>query len=157
MKSIIVLENIRSAYNVGNILRTADALGYGVVLSGYTPSPFEKEKVSKTSLGAEEYVPIQQFRNPQEALDNLREKGYLLIAAEESEESISLTDWRSPEQPVALIVGNEKEGVLPETLAFVDQIVHIPMLGHKESLNVGQAAAIVMRCAAELQDKKIKR
>ena len=74
MKNIVILENIRSAYNVGNIIRTADALGYDVVLSGFSPSPFDDEKVRKTSLGAEEYVGIQQFWNPLEALKTLKEK-----------------------------------------------------------------------------------
>lgn len=82
MKNIVVLENIRSAYNVGNIIRTADALGYDVVLSGFSPSPFDDEKVRKTSLGAEESVHIQQFWNPREVLEILREKRYVLIAAE---------------------------------------------------------------------------
>ncbi|USN55428.1 MAG: hypothetical protein H6765_02245 [Candidatus Peribacteria bacterium] len=129
MKPVVVVENIRSAYNVGNIIRTADALGYDIVLSGYTAHP-EEGRVSKTSLGAEEHVHIQQYWNPTEALHALQQQGYLLLALEITPTSISL------ETPVqerkdqhtqqlgcdlsagnfAFVVGNERRGVLEETL-----------------------------------------
>lgn len=172
MKNIVILENIRSAYNVGNIIRTADALGYDVVLSGFTPSPFsDDEKVSKTSLWAEQSIDIQEFWETNKALEYARSKGYALVAAEVVEgRSVSLssfwTQWRiswwwDPSTSssfhsdsaqddeclgdgVAIIVGNENTGVLEESLEQVDHIIHIPMQGEKESLNVGQAAAIFM-------------
>lgn len=144
---VIVLENIRSAYNVGTILRTADALGRDVILSWYSPHPEREEKVTKTSLGAEQAVEILSFRNPVEALTFLQKEGYQLIAAECTSDSIPLDDASSrlSNTNVAVIVWNEKTGVLQETLAACDTIVHIPMNGIKESLNVAEAAAIVMR------------
>jgi tRNA G18 (ribose-2'-O)-methylase SpoU len=150
MKPLIIIENVRSAYNVGNIIRTADALGYDVVLSWFSPSPADNESVKKTSLGAEATVNLQQFRHSQEAVVWAKEQWYTLVAAEVvAGRSIPL-DKIPPTPPLskggrlAIIVGNEKTGVLEETLEQADYIVHIPMQGEKQSLNVGQAAAIVM-------------
>jgi len=147
MKPIVIVENIRSAYNVGNIIRTADGLWYDVILSGFSPSPYENESVKKTSLGAEEQVNLRQFRHVQEAIDNVKGAGYVLISAE-------IVPWKSisldlvPDSidaaPIALVVGNEKTWVMQATLDQSEHIVHIPMQGLKESLNVGQAAAIFM-------------
>ncbi len=152
LKPFIILENIRSAYNVGNIIRTADALWYDVVLSGYTPHPDTKEQIKKTSLGAEESVDIKQYWHTSEAIQYVQQLWYVLVAGEITELSVSL-DQISPSLhlsregdvvPMALIVGNENTGVLRETLDMADHIVHIPMQWLKESLNVGQAAAILM-------------
>ena len=145
MKNIVVLENIRSAYNTWNIIRTADALWRDVVLSWYTPDPQEKEQVSKTSLGAEEKVIINQFRNTNECLKRIKDQWYYIIASEETKKSTSITTYSQQPKPIALIMWNEKTWVLDETLWFVDAIQHIPMQWLKESLNVGQAAAIMMR------------
>ncbi len=150
MKNVVIIENIRSAYNVGNILRTADGLGFEVILSGYTAHPDDEPKILKTSLGSEKHVNLQQFWNPQEAIDLVKEKWYMVIAAETWDEAISLEvfgqmrkeNWS---KPLAIIFWNERHGVLPETLAQVDQIVFIPMKGIKESFNVGQSSAIFMR------------
>lgn len=145
MKPLVILENIRSAYNVGNIIRTADALGYEVILSGFSPSPVDNESVKKTSLGAENNVHLQQFRHIQEALDWVKERWYILIAAEVvKHRSVALDDFHHAPEPFVLILGNEKTGVLSSTLDQADYIIHIPMQGEKESLNVGQAAAIMM-------------
>lgn len=143
----IVLENIRSAYNVGTIIRTADALGYDVVLSGYTPNPETEEKVRKTSLGAEAQVTLLSFWNPDEAILFLQKEGYQLIAAECTADSVSLETIQEMEvsKKIALIVGNEKTGVFAATLQACRIVTHIPMRGVKESLNVAEAAAIVMR------------
>lgn len=143
MKHLVVLENIRSAYNTWNIIRTADALGRDVVLSWYTPDPEEKLQVAKTSLGAEQKVIINQFWNPSECLKRIREQWYYIVAAEITDESTSIR-WLDCTTPVALIMGNEKTWVLQETLDTVDKVLHIPMEWMKESLNVGQAAAIMM-------------
>ncbi len=144
MKNIVVLENIRSAYNTWNIIRTADALWWDVVLSWYTPDPQEKEQVSKTSLWAEEKVIINQFRNTNECLKRLKDEWYYLIASEETIKSTSINTYSKQSTPIALIMWNEKTWVLDETLSYVDTIYHIPMQWLKESLNVWQAAAIMM-------------
>lgn len=146
MKPILILENIRSAYNVGTMIRTADALGWQVICSGFTPSPTSEPKVLKSSLGAEEFVFLQSFRNTKEALDYVKNLGYILIASEITNDSCSLQHFQRAllSGPIALIMGSETDGVLLETLDFCDFVLHIPMQGHKESLNVAEAAAIMM-------------
>ena len=143
----IVLENIRSCYNVWNIIRTADALWFDIIISGYTPSPFDNTKVLKTSLGSEKSVNIYHYYNTKQAIEFTREKYKNLIAAEITNKSISLSDFvkKNNLDTIAIVFGNEVDGVLPETLNLVDSVVHIDMLWIKESLNVGQTTAIFMR------------
>ncbi len=143
-KRAIILENIRSAYNVGNLIRTADGLWFDVIVSGYTPSPTREPRVLKTSLGAEKNVNIKEFWNTKSALLYAKEKYKYLIGAERTSSSIPLTQFKFP-LSWAIILGNEIHWLLPETLEFVDYIVHIPMIGLKTSFNVGQAGAIFMR------------
>lgn len=142
--NVVILENIRSAYNVGNIIRTADALGWQVRLTGYSPSPAYNKKVVKTSLGAEETVGLRQFGFTQEAIDEARNLWFSVVAAEITDQAISL-DQCDIKHSVALVFGNEIDGVLSETLSSVDSVAYIPMQWIKESLNVGQSAAIMMR------------
>lgn len=146
----VVIENVRSSYNVGNIIRTADALGYGVILSWYSPSPFKDIKVQKSSLWAENNVPIVEEWNTSQVISSLQHLGWYIVAAELTDTSIALSDFvrmytNLLSQKIAIVVWNEKTWVLTETLAFVDSVVHIPMQWIKASLNVGQAAAILMR------------
>lgn len=150
--NVVILENIRSAYNVGNIIRTADALGWQVRLSWYTPSPHEIPKVKKTSLGAEETVWIRQFTTTPEAIASAKEGWLTVIAAEVADAAVSLDAFAEKKKSgswIAVVFGNEVDGVLSSTLKAVDAIVYIPMQGVKESLNVGQTSAIFMR---ELKD-----
>lgn len=143
---ILILENIRSAYNTGVMLRTCDALWWKAIISWFTPDPLQDEKVAKTALGAEQTVVLSSFWNPKDARDRCHEQWYLLVAAEKNELSRSvLSTELLSKKPIALIVGNENTGVLQETLQAVDYILHIPMVGIKESLNVAEAAAILMR------------
>ena len=142
---LIILENIRSAYNVGNIVRSADVLGRDVAVSGYTPSPLHNPKVQKTSLNAQHYVRVKEFTKPQQALDYARTQGYRIVAAEITPDAVALDQVVRTGQDFAVVLGNEVTGVEPETLAFVDEVVMIPLQGSKDSLNVGQAGAIFMR------------
>jgi 23S rRNA (guanosine2251-2'-O)-methyltransferase len=148
MQHVLIVENIRSSYNVGNMIRTADALWRQVRCSGFSPTPESDPAVKKTALGAEVSVWLQSFWNATHALDKAQELGYLLVALEITPTSMLLDDfcvqYMRGEQPIALICGNENTGVLPETLDRCACHVHISMLGIKESLNVGQAAAIAM-------------
>lgn len=145
-RKIIILENIRSAYNVGNVIRTADALGREVRITGYTPSPLDHPKVKKTSLGAEESVPIMQFDYSSDAINYARKQQIPIIAAEITPDAIDLTNFSYGHSwDIAIIFGNEVEGVLPDTLKSLDHIVYIPMQWTKESLNIGQSTAIFMR------------
>jgi tRNA G18 (ribose-2'-O)-methylase SpoU len=128
MKNTVVLENIRSAYNVGNIIRTADALDFDVILLGYTPSPFENEKVLKTSLGAEKNVNIQQFYNVKKGLDFLKENFPLIIGAELTEDAIPIYELKNHLKfPSCIIMGNEVNGISIETLEKIDIVSFIPM------------------------------
>lgn len=145
MKNIIILENIRSAYNVGNVIRTADALGREIWITGYTPSPLENPKVRKTSLGAEEHVGLKQFDYTTDAINYAQEHNIELICAEITPDAISLEEFKKSDKPIAIVFGNEVEGVLPQTLKAINKVVFIPMKGVKESLNIGQSTAIFMR------------
>ena len=141
-RKIIILENIRSAYNVWNCIRTADALR----LTGYSPCPFDNPKVKKTSLGAEDHVHLRQFNYTEDAILEAQKLWITIIAAEITPEATSLDTYSSKSDwDLAIIFWNEVEGVLPQSLNAVDEVVFIPMRGIKESLNIGQSSAIFMR------------
>lgn len=143
--NIIILENIRSAYNVGNVIRTADALGWQVRLTGYSPSPKDTQKVTKTSLGAEDHVGLKQFGHTPEAIAFAKSQNLLVVAAEIIKDALALEKQeKTSHTGVAIIFGNELDGVLDSTLELVDHVVHIPMQGIKESLNVWQSSAVFM-------------
>lgn len=150
-QTIVVLESIRSAYNVGAIFRTCDGAGVeSVWLTGYSPTPIDRfgrpqKEITKTSLGASEIVPWQQFTESEllSALQAKREAGYTIVAVEQTAQAQSLIDWQAPPQCV-YIFGNEIEGVSEPLLAGADVHVEIPMRGRKESLNVSVTAGIVL-------------
>lgn len=149
--NVIILENIRSAYNVGNIIRTADALGWQVRLTWYSPSPEDTQKVGKTSLGAENNVGLKQFGHTPEAIEYARSQNLQVLAAEITQDAISLATLPKTSHPgVAVIFWNEVDGVLDSTMKLVDHVVYIPMQGIKESMNVGQSTAIFMRALGKL-------
>ena len=138
-----LLDNIRSAWNVGAIFRTADGLRIDkLYLCGITPTP-DNEALQKTSLGAEETVAWEYSRNALETANKMKSEGHKLIALEQDNRAVSLTDYRfqNPD-PKILIVGNEVTGVDPELLDLCDHILHIPMLGQKRSFNVEVAFGI---------------
>ena len=147
--NVIILENIRSAYNVGNIIRTADSLGRQVRLTGYTPSPEDTQKVAKTSLWAEKNVGLKQFGHTPEAIEFAKATWMQVIAAEITKDAIPLNIFsKTKNSDLAVIFGNEVDGVLDSTLQLVDHIVYIPMKWIKESMNVGQSTAIFMRACS---------
>jgi 23S rRNA (guanosine2251-2'-O)-methyltransferase len=142
---IAVLENIRSAYNVGSVFRTADAfLLEGIYLTGYTCTPPHKE-IKKTALGAEDSVSWQHFPNAGEAIKALKEAGYAVYAVEQVTNSLSLENIRfGSEEKVAVILGNEVSGVEEETILLCDGCIEIPQIGMKHSLNIATAAGVVL-------------
>ena len=145
MRNIVILENIRSAYNVWNIIRTADSLWWNVWITWYTPSPIDNPKVCKTSLWAENTVWLRQFDFASDAIQEARSMWLEVIAAELTEDSISLWDYCcKSEKWVAVIFGNEVDWVMEKTLKEVDKVVEIPMKWIKESMNVWQSTAIFM-------------
>lgn len=144
-RNIVILENIRSAYNVGNIIRTADSLWWEVRIVWYTPSPLDNPKVCKTSLGSENSVGLRQFDFSIDAIREARKIWLEIIAAELTKDSVSLGNYASSSKNwIAVIFWNEVDGVMESTLREMDAIVEIPMQGIKESMNVGQSTAIFM-------------
>ena len=140
----ILLDNIRSAWNVGSIFRSADGFGFAhAYLCGITPTP-ESEAVTKTSLGAEDTVRWSYHKDAVKLVKTLKKKGWQVWALEEHEHAAPLSANVDMEfsRPVVLIVGNEITGVDPGLLALSDSILHIPMQGVKKSFNVAIAFGI---------------
>jgi 23S rRNA (guanosine2251-2'-O)-methyltransferase len=142
---IVVLENIRSAYNIGSVFRTADAfLLEAVYITGYSAIPPHKE-IKKTALGAEDSVSWQHFTDADAAITVLKESGYRIYAVEQVENSISLEQFQSkPGDKIAVIFGNEVTGVEQRTIEQCDGTIEIPQLGMKHSLNIATAAGVVL-------------
>jgi 23S rRNA (guanosine2251-2'-O)-methyltransferase len=142
---IVVLENIRSAYNVGSVFRTADAfLTEAIYIIGYSAKPPHKE-IKKTALGAEETVDWKYFKTTAEAIENLRKEKYKVFAVEQAEKSLLLqqVEFESNDK-VAVVFGNEVTGVEQSTIHLCDGCIEIPQLGMKHSLNIATAAGIVL-------------
>ena len=141
----VVLDNIRSMHNVGSIFRTADAfLLEAVFLCGYTPRPPHRD-IQKTALGATETVQWKYFSSTSEALHLLKQEQYVIYAVEQAEGSILLAAAPAPDAgKLAIVFGNEVEGVQDEILALCDGCFEIPQMGMKHSLNVSVAAGIVL-------------
>lgn len=140
---IVVAHNVRSILNVGALFRTADALGFGAVyLCGYTPGPdTHPEKMAKTALGAQQSMAWHRWPGELEGLTReLRTQGYIVVALEQHETAVDVHDAHI-DVPFALVVGNEVEGLVMSHNVF-DEVVHIPMYGKKESLNVAIAFGI---------------
>jgi 23S rRNA (guanosine2251-2'-O)-methyltransferase len=142
---VVVLDNIRSMHNVGSVFRTGDAfLIRAIYLCGYTPRPPHRD-IHKTALGATETVAWEYFPSAASAVSALKENGYTVLAVEQVEGSMplqSLTVQHSG--PLAVVFGNEVDGVNEEVLALCDGSVEIPQFGMKHSLNVSVAAGIVL-------------
>lgn len=151
MSTIVVLDNIRSAQNVGAIFRTCDGAGVAkVYLVGYTPGPRDRfgrvqPAIAKTSLGAAEHVASEQVSDAEvvERIAAYKNAGYEIVAVEQGEGSTMLSDWK-PKNDQVLIFGNEVEGVATALCAVADTLLELPMRGHKESLNVSVTAGAVL-------------
>lgn len=154
---VVIAHNIRSTHNVGSILRTCEGLGITkLYLSGYTPYPktavddrlphiAEKlhKQINKTALGAEDAVAWEHHTDVKTLIHQLAKTGYAVTALEQSDTSISLPSFKTP-QKIALLLGEEVEGVSAELLAQCAATLEIPMFGKKESFNVSVAAAMAL-------------
>lgn len=142
---VVVLDNIRSMHNVGSVFRTADAfLVEAICLCGYTPQPPHRD-IQKTALGATDTVDWIYFSKTTEAVAALQKKGYKVFAIEQTEQAILLQNFNNEiAEKVAIVFGNEVEGVDNEVLKMVDGSIEIPQLGMKHSLNISVAAGIVI-------------
>ncbi len=158
---VVIAHNIRSTHNVGAIFRTAEGFGINrIILSGYTPHPLlggsnnqQKEtrlphianklqaQINKTALGAEELVSFEY----QEVLDinTLTKQGYTVVGLEQAPNSQVISSYKRPDK-IALILGEEVNGIPKDILARCQDVIEIPMKGHKESFNVSVAAGIAM-------------
>lgn len=142
---IVVLENIRSAYNVGSVFRTSDAfLIEAIYIIGYSAKPPHKE-IKKTALGAEETVTWKYFKTTAEGIDELKKSGYKVFAIEQAVNSHPLqqVDFKKGEK-IAVVFGNEVTGVEQSTIHHCDGCIEIPQLGMKHSLNIATAAGVVL-------------
>lgn len=151
----MIVHNIRSTHNVGSIFRTCEGFGVSkIILSGYTPYPKIPNdsrlphiankltaQIHKTALGAEEMVPFEHRETPD--LQTLKAKGYHIVGLEQDDRSIMLPNYQTPEK-VALLLGEEVEGLTDELRAACDDLVEIPMQGQKESFNVSVATGIAL-------------
>jgi tRNA G18 (ribose-2'-O)-methylase SpoU len=139
----ILLENIRSLYNVGSFFRTADAAAIEkLILAGITGAPPHKG-IAKTALGSEDTVAWEHRRDVLAIARELRARGYELATIETTTHAVDVFDW-APQFPICVVFGNEVDGVTPELAAMCDSHVRIPMLGMKHSLNVATAGGVVM-------------
>lgn len=146
----VVLHNIRSLYNVGSVFRSCDAFGISeLLLSGYTPTP-PRSEITKTAIGAEEFVKWSYRENTADMFQSLKQDGYTIIGLEQTAESIPLTTFNPSDfDKLCLVMGNEVTGIDDELLPQIDHFVNIPQFGHKHSLNVSVAAAVVLYALLE--------
>ena len=142
---VVVLDNVRSLYNVGSVFRTADAFRVAaVVLCGITATPPHPE-IHKTALGAEDSVAWRHFADTVEAVRWLRSEGYELLAIEQCENSVSLPDFLpNVNERYAVVLGNEVHGVQQDVIDACDGCLEIPQYGTKHSMNVSVTAGIVI-------------
>ncbi|HEY3383616.1 MAG TPA: RNA methyltransferase [Vicinamibacterales bacterium] len=140
---VVLLDNVRSLYNVGSFFRTCDAVRVQkLLLAGITATP-PNAQIGKTALGAEQSVAWEACADPAAALEDLRERGVQLAAIETSLHAVDLFDWQ-PAFPVCVVFGHEVDGVQPALLDRCDTHVRIPTLGLKQSLNVATAGGVVL-------------
>jgi tRNA G18 (ribose-2'-O)-methylase SpoU len=153
----VVVDNMRSLWNVGSIFRTSDGARISkIYLCGITGKPYRKE-IEKTSLGAEYFVPWEYIKNSEEIVKKLKSEGVFIVLLEQTDKSI---DLRKAEIkfPVCLVIGHERNGVSDEILKYADMSVEIPMFGVKHNLNVAVAYGIaVYELIKKYQDSKIQK
>ncbi len=139
----LVVQNVRSLYNVGAIFRCADVFGVSkIYLCGYTGFP-PRDQISKTALGAEEWINWEKRKHILPLIRKLKKEGFKIIVLETGKKATLLPKFK-PKFPMVLIVGNEIKGVSRGVIALADEIVEIPMYGKKASLNVAVAASVAL-------------
>ncbi|MBM3281271.1 MAG: RNA methyltransferase [Candidatus Harrisonbacteria bacterium] len=146
---VAILHNIRSLHNVGSIFRTADGAGVDkLYLGGITPSPLDrlgrlKPQFDKVALGSHISVPFESVRSTRTLIKKLKDQGYSILGLELASKAILYSDFHPKNRKLALIVGNEVQGLRKDILDLCDHMLMIPMRGAKESLNVSIAFGIV--------------
>ena len=143
--AIVILDNIRSIHNVGSIFRTSDSfLIEKIIISGYTATP-ENSKMEKTALGSSDSVDWEYTEDVIETIQSLKNKGIKVVSVEQADKSLKIEKF-TPEKGIkyAFIFGNEVDGVSDEIILESDQVLEIPQVGTKHSLNVSVAAGIIL-------------
>jgi len=141
---VVILENIRSLHNVGSFFRTGDAFAIEkIILTGITATPPHKE-IRKTALGASESVEWSYEKSCLLAINKLKAEGYEIWAVEQTENSVMLDKFNKTKQPLALVFGNEVEGVTQEVIDNCQGTIEIPQFGTKHSLNVSVSGGVVL-------------
>ena len=141
---VIVLDNVRSMHNVGSVFRTADAfLMEAIYLCGFTPRPPHRD-IHKTALGSTDTVSWQYFETTQQAIDELVAEGYRIVSVEQVVNSVPLQQYQYDGSKLALVFGNEVEGVQQAIINQSNACIEIPQMGTKHSLNISVAAGIVL-------------
>jgi 23S rRNA (guanosine2251-2'-O)-methyltransferase len=157
LKTVLIIHNVRSAHNVGSLLRSADGLGAAhAYFTGYTPYPKQKSdhrlphisekmerQITKTALGAEKSVSWSQEDDIKNVISRLKNEGFLIAALEQTPKAKNINEFTA-HQNTALIIGNEVDGIDEQTLALADVHLQIPMRGKKESLNAAIAGSIAL-------------
>ena len=160
---ILILDNIRSAHNVGAMFRTADGAGVELLyLVGITPKPTKKElyltdaekTLKKTALGAEKTIPWKQVKTLPPLLRRLKKEGYTLLALEQAVGSVDYRTYQREGKKVAVVVGNEVSGIDPKNQALCDVVIELPMRGKKNSLNVSVATGIALYHLSATMEKR---
>ena len=150
---VVVLDNIRSAMNVGSIFRTSDAMAINsVLLCGITATPPNRE-ITKTAIGATDSVTWHYYKATQEAILQLKNDGYTVLAIEQTNESIDLLDFKPSNAKIAIVLGNEVNGVDQNILHLLDGAIEIKQYGTKHSLNVSVCGGIVIHHLSEILRK----
>lgn len=146
----IILHNIRSLYNVGSVFRSADAFGISeVILSGYTPAP-PRAEITKTAIGAEEFVPWRHITDVDVLVSELKTGGYTFAGLEQTDESVPLPEFSIEDRDkLCLVMGNEVTGLDNDFLPHIDVFLNIPQFGRKHSLNVSVASAVALYALLE--------
>ena len=144
MKIHIVLDNIRSVFNVGSIFRSADGAGSveKIYLCGIT-SDIDNPKLEKTALGAIDMVPSEHYDTTPEALEELKNKRIPIYSVELTDDAENFQKIEYPNE-IALVFGHEKKGIPEDILSYTDKIIMMPMRGQKESLNVANCATAIL-------------
>lgn len=152
---IVVLDNIRSAINVGSIFRTSDAMAISeVYLCGISATPPNRE-ITKTAIGATDSVKWVYFESTELAIKDLKEKGYEVIAIEQTDSSVELLDYHPSKDKVAIVLGNEVNGVDSNILPLLDGAIEIDQFGTKHSLNVSVCGGIVLHHLSSMLRRQI--
>lgn len=142
---VVILDNIRSAINVGSVFRSSDAFAIErIILVGFTATPPSRE-ITKTAIGATSSVEWTHVDDITDTLLQLKKNGYTITCIEQTDSSVSLLDWDiKPDQKLAIVMGNEVDGVSDEALALSDVAIEIPQYGTKHSLNVSVCTGVVL-------------